>query len=112
MIAALCISAAVLIADNNLHDSFLKLVMVLIYSAMTVFAVFLYRVLEEMVWGPSKSSSDQNHAISPDDLDEHLPQGGRIPRSMDASDPASGSLWIGNHSRDELIKDHMHHRHR
>ncbi|MFK4873837.1 hypothetical protein [Novosphingobium sp. ZW T3_23] len=112
LIASLCIAAAGLIYGNDLQDSLMKLATVIMYSAMIVFAMVLYRVLDALGRGPSNSGFDRNQAISPDDLDQHVLRGDRIPRSMDASDPASGSLWIGNHARDELINDHMDHRHR
>lgn len=39
------------------------------------------------------------------DLNPHLSRDGRTPRSMDPSDPASGSFWIGNHARQQVLKD-------
>jgi hypothetical protein len=39
------------------------------------------------------------------ELNPHLSRDGRTPRSMDPSDPASGNFWIGNHGRQQVLKD-------
>lgn len=104
LLAGIVLSAIVLITGRDLEDSLSRLFMIMLYSTMVVFALAFYRVLEDMVWGAPTSGADQTYS---DELDEHIPRGGRIPRSMDPSDPASGNFWMGNHARDQIIKEHM-----
>lgn len=98
--------------SGEFDESFSRIVMVLVFCSMAAGAKLMYWALSSMFPRGGFSNFDDGFAQSTDDLEQHLPQGGRVPRSMDPSDPASGSLWMGNHARDQILRDHADQRRR
>lgn len=92
-------------APGRGYEGISRVFMVIMFGSMVAGATVLYWALSAMFPRGSGDVSHDDEIEADDVFDLQIWRNGRVPRSMDETDPASGPLWIGNRLHEQVMKD-------